>query len=115
MNHVFEPVIRKFLLAFFDDILIYSNTWDDHLVHLDMTFAILRHQQLYLKRSKCTFGATKIEYLGHFISSDGVSTDPSKIKAVAHWPTPANQKQLRSFLGLANYYRRFIQGHSIIA
>ena len=76
MNHVFEPVLRKFLLVFFDDILIYSNTWDDHLLHLDMTFTILRHQQLYLKRSKCTFEATKIEYLGHFISSDGFSTDP---------------------------------------
>lgn len=80
-----------------------------------MAFAILRHHQLYLKRSKCTFGATKIEYLGHFISSDGVSTDPVKIKAVELWPTPASQKQLRSFLGLANYYRRFIHGHSIIA
>ncbi|KAF8085683.1 hypothetical protein N665_0651s0003 [Sinapis alba] len=115
MNHVFEPVLRKFLLVFFDDILLYSKTWDDHLLHLDMVFAILRHQQLYLKKTKCTFGATKIEYLGHFISHNGVSTDPAKIKAVEHWPTPTNQKQLRRFLGLANYYRRFIQGHSIIA
>lgn len=115
MNHVFEPVLRKFLMVFFDDILIYSKTWEDHLLHLDMAFAILRHQQLYLKKSKCTFGATKIEYLGHFISSEGVGTDPVKIKAVEQWPTPANQKHLCSFLGLANYYRRFIQGHSIIA
>lgn len=90
MNHVFEPVLRKFLLVFFDDILIYSNTWEDHLLHLDMVFEILRHHQLYLKRSKCTFGATKIEYLGHFISATGVSTDPAKIKAVEGWPIPRN-------------------------
>ncbi|XP_048596340.1 uncharacterized protein LOC106362703 [Brassica napus] len=82
MNHVFEPILRKFLLVFFDDILIYSKTWEDHLHHLDMVFSILRHQQLYLKMSKCTFGATRIEYLGHFISNEGVSTDPAKIKAV---------------------------------
>ena len=112
MNHVFEPILRKFLLVFFDDILIYSKSWDDHLEHLDMVFSILRHHQLYLKMSKCTFGATRIEYLGHFISTEGISTDPIKIKAVESWPTPTNQKQVRSFLGLANYYRRFIQGYS---
>ncbi|XP_013594359.1 PREDICTED: uncharacterized protein LOC106302390 [Brassica oleracea var. oleracea] len=115
MNHVFEPILRNFLLVFFDDILIHSKSWDDHLEHLDMVFSILRHQQLYLKMSKCTFGSTRIEYLGHFISNEGVSTDPTKIKAVESWPTPTNQKQVRSFLGLANYYRRFIQGYSIIA
>ena len=97
MNHVFEPVLRKFLLFFFDDILIYSDTWEDHLAHLDMVFAILRHHQLYLKQSKCTFGATKIEYLGHFISSAGVSTDPKKIKAVESWP----------FLRIKNRYEVF--------
>ncbi|CAA7035405.1 unnamed protein product [Microthlaspi erraticum] len=77
--------------------------------HLETVFSILRQQQLYLKASKCTFGATVIEYLGHFISAEGVSTDPAKIKAVTDWPTPTNQKQLRSFLGLTNYYRRFIK------
>lgn len=115
MNHVFAPVLRKFLLVFFDDILIYSKNWEEHLLHMDTAFTILRHQQLYLKKSKCTFGATRIEYLGHFISREGVSTDPTKIKAVESWPPPKNQKQLRSFLGLANYYRRFIQGYSIIS
>lgn len=82
MNHVFGPILRKFLLVFFDDILIYSKNWEEYLVHLDTAFAILRHQQLYLKKSKCTFGATRIEYLGHFISAEGVSTDPTKIKSV---------------------------------
>lgn len=92
MNHVFGPILRKFLLVFFDDILIYSKNWEEYLVHLDTAFAILRHQQLYLKKSKCTFEATRIEYLGHFISAEGVSTDPTKIKSVKNWPPPRNQK-----------------------
>lgn len=115
MNHVFRHIARKFLLVFFDDILVYSPSWDTHLTHLAEVFSVLRQQQLYLKPSKCTFGATVIEYLGHFISAAGVSTDPEKIKAIENWPIPTSQKQLRSFLGLANYYRRFIQGYSIIA
>uniref|UniRef100_A0A1J3IVR9 Transposon Ty3-I Gag-Pol polyprotein n=2 Tax=Noccaea caerulescens TaxID=107243 RepID=A0A1J3IVR9_NOCCA len=115
MNHVFQAVTRKFLLVFFDDILVYSKSWEEHLKHLEEVFSILRHQQLYLKPSKCTFGATVIEYLGHFISAEGVSTDPKKVKAIEEWPIPVTQKQLRSFLGLANYYRRFIKGYSVIA
>lgn len=112
MNHVFQDVARKFLLVFFDDILVYSPTWEDHLQHLEVVFSILRLQKLFLKPPKCIFGATLIEYLGHFISAEGVSIDPTKIKAIENWPVPTNQKQLRSFLGLANYYRRFIKGYS---
>lgn len=82
MNKVFEGVLRKFLLVFFDDILIYSSSWEDHLKHLREVFQILQQAQLYLKPSKCTFGATVIEYLGHFISAEGVSTDPRKIKSI---------------------------------
>lgn len=115
MNHIFKDVARKFMLVFFDDILVYSRTWEAHLQNLEAVFLILRQQRLYLKASKCTFGATVIEYLGHFISAEGVSTDPSKIKVVEQWPVPSNQKQLRSFLGLANYYRRLIKGYNIIA
>lgn len=115
MNQVFRHIARKCVLVFFDDILVYSPTWEQHLQHLEEVFAVLRKHQLFLKPSKCTFGATVVKYLGHFISAAGVSTDPSKIKAVEQWPTPTTQKQLRSFLGLANYYRRFIQGYSIIA
>ena len=79
-------------MVFFDDILVYSSNWSDHLKHLAVVLQILLEQQLYLKKSKCTFGATKIEYLGHFISTEGVSTDPSKIKAVQDWPPPTTLK-----------------------
>ncbi|CAM8999660.1 unnamed protein product [Rhodiola kirilowii] len=115
MNHIFRDIARKFLLVFFDDILVYSSSWADHLQHLQSVFCILRQNKLYLKLSKCTFGACLIEYLGHFISAEGVRTDPKKIAAIQNWPVPANQQQLRSFLGLANYYRRFIKNYSIIA
>lgn len=115
MNHIFRTMARKFLLVFFDDILIYSNTWQEHMFHLQEVFTILRDNNLYLKASKCSFRATMVEYLGHFISAKVVSTDPKKVSAIMEWPAPGNQKQLRSFLGLANYYRRFIRHYSIIA
>lgn len=115
MNHVFEGVLRKCVLVFFDDILVYSKSWSDHLNHLREVFQILQQAQLFLKPSKCTFGGKVIEYLGHFISAEGVSTDPKKIQAIVDWPTPKTQKQLKSLLGLANYYRRFILSYSIIA
>lgn len=115
MNHIFKSIARKFLLVFFDDILIYSTTWDCHIHHLQTVLTILRRERLFLKRSKYTFGASTIEYLGHLISGDGVQTDPKKIEAIRLWPTPNNQKQLQSFLGLSNYYRRFIRSYSLIA
>lgn len=99
MNHIFWEVARTSVLVFFDDILVYSNSWEEHLSHLEEVFTILRAQQLYLKSSKCTFGATIIEYLGHFISAEGVSTDPKKIQAITDWPTPLTQKQLRRLFG----------------
>lgn len=94
MNHIFQEISRKFLLVLFDDILVYINTWEEHLQHLHEVFAILRQQQMYLKPSKCTFGATSIEYLGHIISAAGVSTDPKKIADICKWPTPSSHKQL---------------------
>lgn len=78
MNHVFQDICRKFVLVFFNDILVYSHSWEDRLTHMAEVFSILREQQLYLKLSKCTFGATMIEYFGHFISAEGVSTDPQE-------------------------------------
>jgi hypothetical protein len=114
MNTVLAQFLRKFALVFFDDILIYSKSLSDHIIHLEAVLEVLRQNQLYAKLSKCTFGQDKIEYLGHVISSEGVATDPSKIEIIKQWPSPSNPTQLRAFLGMTGYYRRFIQGYGII-
>lgn len=115
MNQVFKPYLRKFILVFFDDILVYSPTNDLHLEHLKLTLKTLRKHQLFVKKSKCQFFRNSIEYLGHIISQKGVSADPSKTQAMTEWPIPKNLKGLRGFLGLTGYYRRFIQGYGTIA
>jgi hypothetical protein len=114
MNDIFGDYLRKFILVFFDDILIYSENMSDHLQHLSIALSLLRQFQLYAKMSKCVFGVSQVEYLGHVISAQGVSTDPTKISAIAEWATPKSVTQLRSFLGLAGYYRRFIKGFGVI-
>nr|KYP76696.1 Transposon Ty3-I Gag-Pol polyprotein [Cajanus cajan] len=115
MNTVFQEFLRKFVLIFFDDILVYSTCLEDHLVHLYQVLSIMRNHSLLAKKSKCYFGVTKVEYLGHFITEKGVATDPAKIIAVQQWPLPQSVKQLRGFLGLAGYYRRFVNRYSTIA
>lgn len=100
MNHIFAPYLRKFVLVFFDDILIYNSTLDQHLSHLKLAFQNLRFRKLYVRRSKCSFAEKKVEYLGHVISGHGVSTDPHKIEAMKSWPRPKTLKELRRFLGL---------------
>jgi hypothetical protein len=96
------------VLVFFDDILVYSSSLEVHLEHLCCVFELLSRDQWKLKLSKCAFAQTKIFYLGHVISADGVGTDPTKLDSIASWPTPSYVKELRSFLGLAGYYRRFV-------
>jgi hypothetical protein len=115
MNSIFAPLLRKSVLVFVDDILIYSKSLEDHKHHLQQVFAILQQHSLYLKKSKCSFGRSELECLGHIISAQGVSTDLEKIKAVQQWPTPIDCKQLRSFLGLAGYYRKFIRHYGTIS
>lgn len=88
MNDVFRPYLRKFVLVFFDDILIYSSTLENHIEHLRLVFQKLQENQLFAKMSKCTYGADRVEYLGHVIQAGSVSTDPNKVQAVATWPLP---------------------------
>lgn len=111
MNEVFRPCLRRFILVFFDDILIYSKTWVDHLQHLRMTLQLLRQHQLFAKMTKCVFGKMEVEYLGHLVSVKGVSAEPSKLQAISSWPVPSTLRELRSFLGFTGYYRRFIQNY----
>lgn len=114
MNEVFTPLLRKFVLIFFDDILVYSQTIEDHTLHLRAVLEILRENRFFAKRSKCFFGQGRIEYLGHLITQQGIATDPSKIEAMQQWPIPTTLKGLRGFLGLTGYYRRFIKGYGAI-
>jgi hypothetical protein len=115
MNTTLAPILRKFALVFFDDILLYSRTWEDHLNHLSQVLQLLLQDQWHIKLSKCAFAQQQIAYLGHVISSKGVSTDPNKAEAVKSWPVPTNSKELRGFLGLAGYYRKFVRHFGMIA
>lgn len=115
MNTILGPLLRKCVLVFVDDILIYSQSLEEHKQHLAQVFAILEEQQFLLKKSKCTFAQQQLEYLGHVISNRGVATDPKKVQAVADWPTPADIRQLRGFLGLSGYYRKFIKNYGVLS
>jgi hypothetical protein len=115
MNATLQPGLRKFVIVFFDDILVYSNTYEEHLLHLAQVFGWLAADKWCLKLSKCTFAQRTISYLGHVISAAGLSTDPAKIKAIVDWPRPTTVKALRGFLGLAGYYRKFVKNFGIIA
>ncbi|GKA14923.1 putative mitochondrial protein [Tanacetum coccineum] len=115
MNEVFKYFLRKFTLVFFDDILIYSKSLKEHVEHLRAVLEVMRKHQLYAKLSKCVFGTRQVEYLGHVISTMGVSTDPSKIKAMEDWCVPRNVKQLRDFFGLTGYYKMFIKAYASIS
>jgi hypothetical protein len=112
MNHVFNKQLRKHLLVFFDDLLIYSKTWEEHLRHLDQILSIMEEQSLYAKESKCEFGMTEVLYLGHIIEAKGVQVHQEKIEAIMEWPTPKTLTELRGFLGMCTYYRKFVKGFS---
>jgi len=112
MNRIFRPYLDKFVVVFIDDILIYSRTKEEHADHLRTVLEVLREHQLYGKLSKCEFWLDEVQFLGHVISSRGISVDPSKIETVLKWERPQTVTEVRSFLGLAGYYRRFVEGFS---
>ncbi|CAJ2651382.1 unnamed protein product [Trifolium pratense] len=115
MNDVFRQLLRKGVLVFFDDILIYSRGWDNHMNKLEEVLQLLDKHKLVVNQKKCSFGKRTVEYLGHLINKEGVAVDPSKVNSVLQWPTPKNVKGVRGFLGLAGYYRKFIRDYGKIA
>ena len=115
MNSVFSPYFYKFVIVFINDILVYSGSPEEHAEHLRTVLQILRECQLYTKFSKCHFWLDKVYFLGHVISEEGISVDPQKIEAIVNWKSPTNVSEVRSFLGLAGYYRKFVEGFSKIA
>ena len=108
MNRVFRPYLDKFVIVFIDDILVYYKSKEEHEGHLRMVLEVLRTEQLYAKFSKCEFWLDKVMFLGHVISAEGVYVDPSKVAAIVNWEPPKDVTEVRSFLGLEGYYRRFI-------
>eukprot|EP00253_Pinus_taeda_P017694 PITA_17694 len=115
MNSIFHPYLDQFVLIFIDDILIYSRTIEEHYEHLRIVLQTLREHQLYAKFSKCDFFKEEIQYLGHVITKEGIAVDPEKIKAIMDWLVPKDVADVRSFMGLAGYYRRVVEGFSKVA
>nr|CAE03017.3 OSJNBa0091D06.2 [Oryza sativa Japonica Group] len=115
MNDTLKTVLRKFVLVFFDDILIYSPDWSSHLDHIAQVLSLLNKHHWKVKLSKCSFAQRQLTYLGHTISAAGVHTDKNKIQEVVDWKVPISVKKLRGFLGLAGYYRKFVKGFGVIS
>ncbi|GKB25168.1 putative reverse transcriptase domain-containing protein [Tanacetum coccineum] len=115
MNWVCKPYLDKFMIVFIDDILIYSKNKQEHEEHLKLILELLKKEQLYAKFSKCEFWIPKVQFLGHMIDSQGIHVDPAKIESIKDWASPKTTTEIRQFLGLAGYYRRFIEGFSKIA
>ena len=115
LNKVFHAFLDRFVIVFIDDILIYSRSAEEHSNHLRTVFQILKEKQLYAKLSKCEFWLDHVVFLGHVVSGHGISVDPKKIEAITNWEPPKTVTEVRSFLGMAGYYRRFVEGFSIIA
>ncbi|GJS00696.1 putative reverse transcriptase domain-containing protein [Tanacetum coccineum] len=115
MNRVCKPYLDKFVIVFIDDILVYSKNEEEHGKHLKIVLELLKNERLYAKFSKCDFSLDSVQFLGHVIDRSGVHVDPAKIEAIKSWAAPTTPTEVRQFLGLAGYYRRFIEGFSLIS
>jgi len=115
MNRLFQPYLRKYIVVFFNDILIYSQSVREHVLHLETAFQVLMEGKFTLKLSKCSFAQRQIEYLGHIVSGEGVQPVPDKVQAVQQWPPPRTARSLCGFLRLTGFYRRFIKGYAAMA
>ena len=109
MNNIFRPYLDEFVVVFLDDIFVFSKDASLHATHLDKVLGILRDHNYFARLHKCSFAEAAVEFLGHIISFSTIAMDPSKIQAVTDWPRPTTVRHIRSFLGLAGYYRRFIK------
>ena len=115
MNHILRPFIGRFVVVYFDDILIYSKTLDEHLEHLHNVLSVLRKEKLFANLKKCSFCTNQIVFLGYVVNDKGVEVDGEKVKAIKEWPTPKSITEVRSFHGLASFYRRFVRDFSTLA
>eukprot|EP00873_Tetraselmis_striata_P033300 jgi/Tetstr1/453564/TSEL_040532.t1 len=115
MNRILSPYLGKFCVVYLDDVLIYSKTVEEHLEHIRLVLRELQRHHLHIKLSKCSFGRTSVEFLGHIVEAGQIKMDPRKVEAVQQWPVPKTVKDVRGFLGLAGYYRKSIHNFAAIA
>ncbi|KAJ9534604.1 hypothetical protein QJQ45_002896 [Haematococcus lacustris] len=116
MNRVFEKQLKEgFVLVYLDDILVMSSSPEEHAMHLKEVLQVMKDNQLYAKLSKCDFNRPELKFLGHIVGRQGIAVDPAKVQVIKEWPVPTSLKELQAFLGLANFFRRFIAGYSTIA
>jgi hypothetical protein len=115
MDDILWPFTNSFVVVYLDDILIFNKSWEEHLQHIQQVLHTLRQHKLYANLEKCSFGMNKVQYLRYIVDEHGVHVDPAKIQVIHDWPAPTTLTELQSFLGLANFYRRFMLGFSHIA
>jgi hypothetical protein len=115
MNSILAPFLKKNLIVFMDDVLVYSSSVSQHADHLRKVLQVLRLNKFFFNLSKCAFAQSELEYLGNNISRDGVATDPRKTQTMVQWPTPTNLTELKGFLGLTRYYRKFVKNYGLLA